>query len=352
MDALKKLIAALDRFQQGQPWLAFPVAVWKKFGEDQAGNLAALIAYYGFASLFPLLLVLVTVLDIVLAHDPTLKAKVLDSAFGHFPVIGDQLQARRAGHTVSGTGVGPGHRDRADLPRRPRRGRGRAERAEHGVGRAVLPARGLPVVDAQADRPDPGRGHRPAGHHPAVRAGRRERQRARRGRGPDRHRGRLAAAEHRGVLARVPAGRGTRDQGPADAARGGAVRDRLADPPAVRHVPDRPPDVEELVGVRRVRRGPRPARLALPAGPVHPVRGGGERGQRAAAVAAQPGAAPVHPGGCPRLRRVRAASRNAARSRTSRPGSRERPVRSVTDHETPDSHETPEGNLKGRAPAP
>jgi len=105
MDALKKLIAALDRQQQSRPWLAFPIAVWKKFGDDQAGNLAALIAYYGFASLFPLLLVFVTVLDIVLAHNPTLKEKVLDSAFAHFPVIGDQLKSTAEGHTLSGTGI-------------------------------------------------------------------------------------------------------------------------------------------------------------------------------------------------------------------------------------------------------
>jgi YihY family inner membrane protein len=105
MNALKKLVAALDRLQQNRPWLAFPVAVWKKFGDDQAGNLAALIAYYGFASLFPLLLVLVTVLDIVLAHDPALKARVLNSTFSHFPGIGDTLRNATAGHTVSGTGI-------------------------------------------------------------------------------------------------------------------------------------------------------------------------------------------------------------------------------------------------------
>ena len=105
MNALKKLIAKLDRLQQSRPWLAFPLAVWKKFGDDQAGNLAALIAYYGFASLFPLLLVLVTVLDIVLAHDPTLKAKVLNSTFSHFPGIGDTLRNATAGHTVGGTGI-------------------------------------------------------------------------------------------------------------------------------------------------------------------------------------------------------------------------------------------------------
>ncbi len=92
MNAVQKLVNWVDHAQQDRPWLAFPVAVWKKFGDDQAGNLAALIAYYGFAALFPLLLVLVTVLDIVLRSNPTLKDQVLDSAFGQFPVIGPQLQ--------------------------------------------------------------------------------------------------------------------------------------------------------------------------------------------------------------------------------------------------------------------
>jgi membrane protein len=68
-----------------------PVAVWKKFGDDSAGNLAALIAYYAFAALFPLLLVLVTVLDIVLKNDPALQKKLLNSALAQYPVIGPQL---------------------------------------------------------------------------------------------------------------------------------------------------------------------------------------------------------------------------------------------------------------------
>src|SRR5215211_2083056 len=49
------------RSQRGRPALAFPVAVLKKFGDDRASQLAALIAYYGFFSLFPLLLVFATV---------------------------------------------------------------------------------------------------------------------------------------------------------------------------------------------------------------------------------------------------------------------------------------------------
>ena len=102
MNAVQKRIAQADRVQQSRPWLAFPVAVYKKFGDDQAGNLAALIAYYGFAALFPLLLVLVTVLDYVLAHNEHLRKQVLSSAFGQFPVIGPQLENNV--HSMTQTG--------------------------------------------------------------------------------------------------------------------------------------------------------------------------------------------------------------------------------------------------------
>ena len=70
MNPAEKTLRIVDRFQQRQPWLAFPVAVWKKFGDDQAGNLAALIAYYAFVSIFPLFLILTTVLDIACATIP------------------------------------------------------------------------------------------------------------------------------------------------------------------------------------------------------------------------------------------------------------------------------------------
>ena len=66
MNMATRALRAADALQQRHAWLALPVAVWKKFGDDQAGNLAALIAYSAFVAIFPLLLVLVTVLDIVL----------------------------------------------------------------------------------------------------------------------------------------------------------------------------------------------------------------------------------------------------------------------------------------------
>jgi membrane protein len=93
MNRLERIVRALDRAQQRRAWLAFVIAVWKKFGDDQAGNLAALIAYYTFASLFPLLLVFVTLLDLVLRGNPALRQRLLSSAFGQFPVIGAQLRS-------------------------------------------------------------------------------------------------------------------------------------------------------------------------------------------------------------------------------------------------------------------
>jgi len=92
MNRAEQVWRGLDRVQQRHGWLAFPVAVWKKFSDDQAGNLAALIAYFGFASLFPLLLVFVTVLDFVLRDYPSLRNQVLNSTFSQFPVVGPQLK--------------------------------------------------------------------------------------------------------------------------------------------------------------------------------------------------------------------------------------------------------------------
>lgn len=87
-----RVVAAVDRVQAGRPVLAVPVAVAKKFGEDRAGSLAGLLAYYGFFSVFPLLLVFVTVLGFVLSGDSELRQDLLDSALAQFPVLGDQLQ--------------------------------------------------------------------------------------------------------------------------------------------------------------------------------------------------------------------------------------------------------------------
>src|SRR5580704_14621853 len=98
---LNERLRAVDHFQQRRPRLSFAAAVVKKFGDDGAGQLAALIAYYGFASLFPLLLVLVTVLGFVLEGSPQTRDEVVHSALGQFPIIGTQLE--RNIHSLSGS---------------------------------------------------------------------------------------------------------------------------------------------------------------------------------------------------------------------------------------------------------
>jgi membrane protein len=97
----------LDEFQRRHPGAGFPLAVLYKYVDDQGGNLAALIAYYSFVSLFPLLLVLSTVLGIVLVGHPELQERVVHSALAQFPVIGDQLgQPHRIGGGIVGLMIG------------------------------------------------------------------------------------------------------------------------------------------------------------------------------------------------------------------------------------------------------
>lgn len=86
------VIARLDGYQRKHPSAGFVLAVLYKHVDDQGGYLAALIAYYGLLSLFPLLLLLSTVLGLVLAGDPHAQQQVLNSALSQFPVIGDQLR--------------------------------------------------------------------------------------------------------------------------------------------------------------------------------------------------------------------------------------------------------------------
>lgn len=94
----------VDGWQKQHRVVAFPLAVVKKFGEDNAGNLAAVLAWNALASVFPLLLVLVTVLGVLLRGDPHLQQRILHSALADFPIIGSQI--RQNVHSLNRTGVG------------------------------------------------------------------------------------------------------------------------------------------------------------------------------------------------------------------------------------------------------
>ena len=96
-------IQRLDKFQRRHHWAGFPIAVVYKFLDDQGNHLAALVAFFGLLSLFPLLLLLSSLLGFALEADPDMQQQILRSTLSQFPVIGDQLTT--TGLRGSGVGV-------------------------------------------------------------------------------------------------------------------------------------------------------------------------------------------------------------------------------------------------------
>ncbi|HUK73796.1 MAG TPA: YhjD/YihY/BrkB family envelope integrity protein [Streptosporangiaceae bacterium] len=91
MNPVERVIRRVDKAQQRHRVPAFAFGVVKKFGDDNGGTLAASLAHSAFVSVFPLLLVLVTVLGLVAAGDPSLRQHVLDAVAKQFPLVGRQL---------------------------------------------------------------------------------------------------------------------------------------------------------------------------------------------------------------------------------------------------------------------
>jgi YihY family inner membrane protein len=100
---LVRVLDRVDAWQQRHRASAFVVGVVKKYADDRGGQLAALITYYGFLAMFPLLLVFVTVLGYVAHDDPGLRRDLLDTALADFPVVGQEL--RRNVGELGGNGL-------------------------------------------------------------------------------------------------------------------------------------------------------------------------------------------------------------------------------------------------------
>src|SRR5512135_349752 len=96
--------SAFDRLQQRRRWLGFPLAVLQKYADDQGRYLAATISFYMFFAIFPLLLVLTTVLGFLLQGNQHLERSIVGSALGQFPMIGPQL----SGGSLHGSALGLG----------------------------------------------------------------------------------------------------------------------------------------------------------------------------------------------------------------------------------------------------
>jgi uncharacterized BrkB/YihY/UPF0761 family membrane protein len=88
LDPLRTVIGAVDRWQRRTPWAGVPYAVMKKFGDDNANLVVVALAWYGFTAIFPLLLVMTTVLGFIGAG--SLGTGILNTLH-EFPVIGQQF---------------------------------------------------------------------------------------------------------------------------------------------------------------------------------------------------------------------------------------------------------------------
>jgi len=103
MDNLRKILRKLDDIQRHRRPLAFMYAVIKKYGEDTIGYQAALLTYYAFLSLFPLLLVLTTLTQLIANTYPHLQASIIHGTTSYFPILGSQLSAHV--HSLHRSGV-------------------------------------------------------------------------------------------------------------------------------------------------------------------------------------------------------------------------------------------------------
>ena len=63
------------------------------FRRHQTGRNAAVLAYWGFLSIFPLLLAATTILGFVLEGNEDLRDDILDSALSQIPVVGTTIEA-------------------------------------------------------------------------------------------------------------------------------------------------------------------------------------------------------------------------------------------------------------------
>jgi YihY family inner membrane protein len=91
MNGPERTIRRIDTWQQRHKPVAFTFGVVKKYGDDNAGQLVASMSHAAFVSLFPLLLVLVTILGLVAASDPALQRQVLNAVTDQFPLMSQDL---------------------------------------------------------------------------------------------------------------------------------------------------------------------------------------------------------------------------------------------------------------------
>ena len=102
MNPVERVIRRVDAAQQRHRVSAFVFGVIKKYGDDNGGVLAGNLTHSAFVSVFPLLLILVTVLVQVAASSHALREQVLSAVSSQFPAIGKTLVGQiKAMHRAS-----------------------------------------------------------------------------------------------------------------------------------------------------------------------------------------------------------------------------------------------------------
>jgi YihY family inner membrane protein len=100
MNPIERGLRRMDRAQQRHKPTAFVFGVIKKYGDDNGGMLASSLAHSAFVSVFPLLLILVTILGIVASGSPAVYEHVREAVERQFPVIGPQLIGKHGIHAL------------------------------------------------------------------------------------------------------------------------------------------------------------------------------------------------------------------------------------------------------------
>jgi uncharacterized BrkB/YihY/UPF0761 family membrane protein len=102
MERLRKLVGALDAWQRRVRWAGVPYAMQKKFGDDNANLQVLALAWYGFTAIFPLLLVVVTVLGFI--GQESLGTGVI-TTLHKFPVVGSSFNPAKS-NSLHGSTIG------------------------------------------------------------------------------------------------------------------------------------------------------------------------------------------------------------------------------------------------------
>jgi YihY family inner membrane protein len=105
---VRRVLGAIDRFQQSHAPFAFVYGVVKKFGDDRGSQLSGLVAFYGFLSFFPLMLVVITIAAFLAHGNEHLAQQIQKSTLSQFPVVGKDLTSNEKALPGNGFGLAVG----------------------------------------------------------------------------------------------------------------------------------------------------------------------------------------------------------------------------------------------------